>query len=47
MLATAKRIFRRHLDTVIAEYEQGPRAVKAEIDEIKSFLNRLCEEKNE
>ena len=41
MLATAKRIFTRHLNGVIAEYEKGENAVKAEIEEIKRFLSRL------
>ena len=38
MLATAKRIFIRHLNAVIGEYEKGGAAVKAEIEELKRFL---------
>ena len=39
MLATAKRIFTRHLNAVIGEYEKGEQAVKAEIEELKRFLS--------
>ncbi len=42
MLATAKRIFARHLDMVVAEYEQRGAGVKAEIEELKQFLSRLA-----
>ncbi len=45
MLATAKRIFTRHLDAVVAQYENGGSAVKAEIQELKQFLSRLAKGK--
>src|ERR1035441_10011935 len=38
MLATAKRIFTRHLNAVIGEYEKEGAAVKAEIEELTRFL---------
>lgn len=41
MLATAKRIFTRHLNGVIAEYEGGGQAVRFEIDELKRSLAYL------
>ncbi len=40
-LATGKRMFARHLRDVIAEYEQGDLAVRAEIDSLRQFLERL------
>jgi hypothetical protein len=45
MLATAKRIFTRHLGAVVADYEQGGASVKAEIEELKRFLSRLAKGK--
>lgn len=45
MLATAKRIFARHLDAVVAQYETGGAAVKAEIAELRQFLSRLAKGK--
>ena len=39
MLGTAKRIFTRHLNAVIREYETSERAVKAEIEDLKRFLS--------
>jgi DNA-directed RNA polymerase specialized sigma24 family protein len=45
MLATAKRIFSRHLEAVISEYEQGGEAVKKEIEELKRFLGGLSKRK--
>jgi hypothetical protein len=45
MLATAKRIFTRHLDSVVGEYESGEEAVKLEIEAIKQFLSRLGKKK--
>ena len=41
MLATAKRIFTRHLHGVIAEYEGGGPAARLELDEIKRSLSVL------
>jgi hypothetical protein len=41
MLATAKRIFTRHLNGVIAEYEGGGQAARFELDEIKRSLSCL------
>lgn len=38
LLATAKRIFRRHLNQVIAEYERQGEATRKEIAELKHFL---------
>ena len=40
-LATAKRMFARHLRDVIAQYETGDLAVRAEMDALKVFLGRL------
>ena len=45
MLATAKRIFTRHLNAVIGEYEEGKRAVKAEIEDLRRFLSGLSKGK--
>ena len=45
MLATAKRIFTRHLNAVVGEYENGEEAVKMEIEAIKQFLSRLGKKK--
>jgi len=42
MLATAKRIFLRHLYAVIGEYENGGAAVRAEIEDLKRFLGGFC-----
>jgi len=47
LLATAKRIFGRHLTEVIAEYEQGGEAARAELQDLKSFLARLTRKKKE
>jgi hypothetical protein len=44
-LATAKRIFIRHLNAVISEYEIGGAAVRAEIEQLKRFLGGLSKEK--
>jgi hypothetical protein len=41
LLATAKRIFTRHLYEVIAEYEQGQASIEAEIADLKAFLASL------
>jgi RNA polymerase sigma-70 factor (ECF subfamily) len=40
-LATAKRMFARHLRTVIAQYETGDQAVRAELDALQLFLSKL------
>lgn len=40
-LATGKRMFARHLNTVIAQYEKGDKAVRAEIEALRLFLARL------
>ncbi len=45
MLATAKRIFTRHLNAVIGEYEESKRAVKAEIEDLRRFLSGLSKGK--
>jgi DNA-directed RNA polymerase specialized sigma24 family protein len=45
MLATAKRIFERHFRGVIAEYEQGERAIKAEIEDFRQTLLVLSKNK--
>src|SRR5439155_117122 len=37
-LATGKRMFARHLRSVIAEYETGDEAVRAELDALQNFL---------
>jgi hypothetical protein len=41
MLATAKRIFTRHLYDVIAEYEDGQAAIEDELADLKAFLMTL------
>ena len=41
MLATAKRIFARHLQGVIQDYDNSGSAVEAELAELKAFLNGL------
>jgi hypothetical protein len=46
MLATAKRIFIRHLQAVVAEYEIGEAAAKAEVEELKRFLAGLSGHKS-
>jgi len=45
-LATGKRMFARHLRAVIAQYESGDKAVRAEIDSLRVFLNKLMPEQN-
>jgi RNA polymerase sigma-70 factor (ECF subfamily) len=40
-LATAKRMFARHLRSVIAQYETGDHAVRAEIEALQLFLAKL------
>ena len=45
-LATGKRMFARHLRGVIAQYESGDRAVRAELDALRVFLNKLLPEIN-
>src|SRR5205809_718953 len=40
-LATAKRMFARHLRDVIAQYESGDQAVRAEIEALRDFLAKL------
>jgi len=46
MLATAKRIFTRHLQAVVAEYQLEGTAAKAEIEELKRFLAGLSRGKS-
>jgi len=46
MLATAKRIFIRHLNGVVAEYEGGGPATKLELAEIKRSLSYLGKKRN-
>jgi len=40
-LATGKRMFARHLRAVIAQYETGDKAVRAEIESLRVFLGKL------
>jgi hypothetical protein len=40
-LATGKRMFARHLSAVIAQYETGDKAVRAEIESLRLFLDKL------
>ena len=40
-LATGKRMFARHLREVIAQYEAGDKAVRAELDSLRLFLENL------
>ena len=40
-LATGKRMFARHLRTVIAQYETGDQAIRAELEALKLFLHKL------
>src|SRR5262249_34991429 len=40
-LATGKRMFARHLRAVVAQYETGDQAVRAELDALKLFLQKL------
>lgn len=47
MLATAKRIFIRHLNSVVGEYENAGEAVRLEIEELKSAVRGLSGEKME
>jgi hypothetical protein len=46
-LATGKRMFARHLRSVIAEYETGDRAIRAEIDALRQFLGKLLPEQTQ
>ncbi len=39
-LATAKRMFARHLRDVIAQYETGDQAIRAELDAFRVFLDK-------
>jgi len=43
-LATGKRMFARHLRAVIAQYEAGDQAVRAEIESLRVFLAKLLPE---
>jgi len=45
-LATGKRMFARHLRAVIAQYENGDKAVRAEIESLRLFLDKLLPEPN-
>ena len=40
-LATGKRMFARHMRDVIAQYETGDQAVRAEMDALRVFLGKL------
>ncbi len=40
-LATGKRMFARHLRAVVAQYEAGDKAVRAEIDALRTFLEKM------
>jgi hypothetical protein len=40
-LATGKRMFARHLRAVVAQYETGDQAIRAELESLKSFLHAL------
>src|SRR6266478_2816447 len=40
-LATGKRMFARHLRSVVAQYETGDAAIRAEIDALQLFLAQL------
>jgi hypothetical protein len=40
-LATAKRMFARHLRAVVAQYEVGDKAVNAEVDALRLFLDQV------
>ncbi len=44
-LTTAKRMFERHLRAVVAQYESGDSAVRAEIDALRMFLNTMLPRK--
>ncbi|MCX6928562.1 MAG: hypothetical protein NT154_35935 [Verrucomicrobia bacterium] len=46
LLATAKRMFERHLNEVIGEYEAAGEAAKVEVEELKKFLAGLSHKKN-
>ena len=45
LLATAKRMFERHLNEVIGEYEAAGEAAKVEVEELKKFLAGLSRKK--
>ena len=45
LLATAKRMFERHLDEVIGEYETAGEATKVEVEDLKKFLAGLSRKK--
>lgn len=47
LLITGKRIFCRHLNAVIAEYEESSGAARAELRDLRQFLSRLAHEKKE
>jgi len=40
-LATGKRMFARHLRAVVAQYETGDQAIRAELEALKIFLQTL------
>jgi RNA polymerase sigma-70 factor (ECF subfamily) len=40
-LATGKRMFARHLRAVVAQYERGDQAIRAEIDALKLLLDKM------
>jgi DNA-directed RNA polymerase specialized sigma24 family protein len=47
LLVTAKRIFCRHLNAVIAEYEETGSAATVELEDLRRFLEGLAREKKE
>lgn len=42
LLASAKRIFARHLHRVIADYERDRKATREELSELRAFLDRAA-----
>ena len=46
LLGTAKRIFQKHLNRVIGEYEKSGAAAKLELEDLRRFLGRAAGEKH-
>jgi hypothetical protein len=46
-LATAKRMFARYLRDVVAQYETGDQAVRAELDAFRVFLDKTAPHPNQ
>ncbi len=42
LLISAKRMFKRHLEAVIAEYEQSSEAARTELRDLRQFLSKLA-----